>query len=52
MTDVVWYVQGDGNNLLWKTKMDAEMYARELFPDEPAHYRYARIMYTEVHSYE
>lgn len=48
----VWYIQGealDGQRpLLFATKMAAEIYARELFPNEPEDTRYARIFYVAV----
>jgi len=51
----VWYVQGDDNDLhgsplLFETKMDAERWARHLFPKEDEHKRYARIFYRRVHT--
>lgn len=51
----VWYVQGDDNDvhdgpLLFETKMDAERWARYLFPKEDEHKRYARIYYRRVHT--
>lgn len=53
---LVWFVSGDdtdwGKPQLWLTKMDAEAYARELFPDEGEHDRYARIFYRRVFSRE
>lgn len=48
----VWYVQGDEDVTLFKTKMDAERYARELFPDETESVRYARIFFFPVVSFE
>lgn len=49
----VWYVQGadtyDGiMPVLLSTKMAAEKYAREVFPDEGPDERYARISYRLV----
>jgi len=48
----VWYVVGDPDNLLFKDKLDAESYAREVFPDEDGDKRYARIFYREVHTFK
>lgn len=56
----VWYVVGEPDlNLelaavptLWLTKLDAERYARECFPNEDEQRRYARIRYRRVYSYD
>ena len=48
---LVWYVQGDGHGELFQTKQDAEQWARELFPEEDAEKRYARIFFRQVHTY-
>ena len=53
----IWYVnEGNGGFHLvphvFETKIEAERYARELFPDETEAERYARIHYKEVVSYE
>lgn len=52
----IWYVnEGKQFHLVeyvFATKMEAERYARELFPDESEDSRYARIFYKEVLSYE
>ena len=48
---IVWYVQGDKYVELFKTKQDAEQWARELFPEEDTEKRYARIFYRQVHTY-
>jgi hypothetical protein len=49
----VWWVLGDSDRpYLWRTKEDAEKYARELFPDESPDSRYARIYCKEVFSYD
>lgn len=48
----VWYVQGEEVRTLFKTKMDAERYARYLFPDEDESKRYARIFFIHVFSFE
>ena len=48
---IVWYVQGDKYVELFKTKQDAEQWARELFPEEDAEKRHARIFFRQVHTY-
>ena len=53
----IWYVnEGNGGFHLvphvFETKMEAERYARELFPDETEDERYARIYYKEVVSFK
>lgn len=50
----VWYVAGDPNGSpsgpnLFQTKMDAEVYARGMFPDEDEARRYCRIFFREVY---
>ena len=53
--DKVWYVQYDDDEdvrTLWKTKMDAEVYARRLYPDETPDMRYARVRYISLLSYD
>ena len=47
----VWGVQGDPDKLLWVSKIDAERHARELFPEESVHKRYARIFFMAVYAY-
>lgn len=48
----VWYVQGADVDspmpVLFATKMAAEIYARDVFPDEGPDKRYARIFYKSV----
>lgn len=44
----VWYVRGDDANQFFATKLDAEKYARILFPEESEFTRYGRIFYREV----
>ena len=39
----VWYVQGDEENQLLGTKIDAEIWARHLFPDMAPDARYSRV---------
>lgn len=43
----VWYIRGEAvdglRHMLFATKMAAEIYARELFPNEPPDTRYARV---------
>lgn len=51
----VWYVHGDPYAVdrwptLFATKLAAEAYARECFPDEDPDKRYARVMYREVNN--
>ena len=48
----VWYVSGDEEKYFFKTKMDAEMYARIHFPDEDPSKRYARIYFKTVYTFE
>ena len=54
----VWFVVGEPDEEyrempnLWQTKMDAEKFARECFPDEPEDQRYSRIRYAVVINYE
>lgn len=43
----VWFVIGDDGNIPFADKLSAEKYARELYPTEPPHNRYARI-YTRM----
>ena len=54
--DEVWYVREDNDDgdmpTLWKTKMDAEVYARRLYPDESPDRRYSRIYYVSLLSYD
>lgn len=54
MEQFVWFVsvEGEDSPPLFHTKIDAESYARELFPNEDPYKRYARIYYREVHTYE
>jgi hypothetical protein len=51
----IWYVnEGEGFHLVpyvFETKIEAERYARECFPDESEDERYARIFCKEVVSY-
>ena len=49
---LVWYVQGDEDNTLLASKIDAETWARELFPDEDVDKRYARIYSRNVYTFE
>ena len=47
----VWYVLGadpEGWPVLFATKMAAEMYARQVWPDASESARYARIFYRSV----
>ena len=47
--DEVYFVLGDEDNLLFAHKIDAEGWARYLFPEEDARKRYQRIGSLEVH---
>lgn len=51
----VWIVLGDDEDespILWRTKMDAEIYARRMYPDESPNRRYARIYSEQIMSYD
>lgn len=52
----VWFVLGDDDEsvmpILWRTKMDAEIYARRMYPDESPDTRYARIYSEKILSYD
>ena len=52
----IWYVdEGEGFDLVahvFETKIEAEKYARELFPDEDEDVRYARIYCKPVVSFK
>jgi hypothetical protein len=52
----IWYVnQGEGFDLVahvFETKIEAERYARELFPNESEDERYARIYCKPVVSFK
>jgi hypothetical protein len=41
-----WYVRGDTSHAYFRTKMEAEVRARVLFPDESVSQRYGRVFYT------
>jgi hypothetical protein len=55
-TTEVWFVLGDDDDSsmpnLWRTKMDAEIYARRMYPDEAPDKRYARIYSEKIMSYD
>jgi hypothetical protein len=55
-TTEVWFVLDDdedsGMPNLWRTKMDAEIYARRMYPDESPDRRYARIYSEKIMSYD
>ena len=55
-TTEVWFVLDDdedsGMPSLWRTKMDAEIYARRRYPDESPDKRYARIYSEKILSYD
>lgn len=51
--NMVWYVQGEHEDpdawpTLFDTKLGAEMWAKELFPNEDPSTRYARIFFKTV----
>jgi len=52
----VWFVLGDDDDSsmpnLWRTKKDAEVYARRMYPDESPDKRYARIYFERILSYD
>ena len=52
----IWYVdEGEGFHLVanvFETKIEAERYARELFPEESQYLRHARIYCKEVVSFK
>ena len=52
----IWYVnEGEGFHLVahvFETKIEAERYARELFPEESESERYSRIYSKEVVSFK
>lgn len=49
---IVWTVSDDPDRMLWRTKLDAEKWCRELHPHLDEDARYARIYYKTVYSYE
>jgi hypothetical protein len=48
----IWYVQGDEEHMFFAFKIDAERYARLIFPDEPVDRRYARIFCVTVYTFD
>ena len=52
----VWFVLGDSDDdvmpTLWRTKKDAEIYARRMYPDESAYQREMRIGSERLLSYD
>lgn len=48
----VWYLQGDPDENLFKRKIDAECYARQLWPDMDPDKRYARVYCQPVCTFE
>lgn len=51
----VWIVSDDFQDeipILWRTKADAEIHARRMYPDESPDKRYARIYYRNICSYD
>lgn len=55
-TNEVWFVLGDDNDdvmpNLWRTKKDAQIYARRMYPDESAYQREMRIGSERLLSYD
>jgi hypothetical protein len=51
-TQEVWFVSGCEEGYLFETKLDAEIYARKLFPDENGLQRYARIYFKTVYEFK
>ena len=52
----VWFVLGDSDDdvmpTLWRTKKDAEIYARRMYPDESAYQREMRVGSERLLSYD
>jgi hypothetical protein len=52
----VWFVLGDDDEdvmpTLWRTKKDAQIYARRMYPDESAYQREMRIGSERLLSYD
>jgi hypothetical protein len=52
----VWFVLGDSDDdvmpTLWRTKKDAEIYARRMYPDESVQQREIRISSERLLSYD
>ena len=52
----IWYVdEGEGFHLVayvFETKIEAERYARELFPEESQDLRHARIYFKTVYEFK
>lgn len=44
----LWEVAGDPDRSLFRTKLEAERAAREIFPDENVSQRYARVQYRNI----
>jgi hypothetical protein len=51
-TQEVWFVSGCEEGYLFETKLDAEIYARKIFPDETVLQRYARIYFKTVYEFK
>lgn len=45
--ETAWYVAGDPQELLFETKMAAEIWARKLMPNMDPYNRYARVRYKQ-----
>ena len=50
-TQEVWFVSGCEDGYLFESKLDAEIYAREIFPEESEDKRYARIYFKTVYEF-
>ena len=51
-TQEVWFVSGCEEGYLFETKLDADIYARKLFPNENGLQRYARIYFKTVYEFK
>jgi hypothetical protein len=51
-TQEVWFVSGCEEGYLFETKRDAEIHAKNIFPDEPEPTRYARIYFKTVYEFK
>jgi hypothetical protein len=51
-TQEVWFVSGCEEGYLFETKLDAEIYARKIFPDMSEDSRYARVYFKTVYEFK
>jgi hypothetical protein len=51
-TQEVWFVSGCEEGYLFETKLDAEIYARKIFPDMSEDNRYARVYFKTVYEFK